>query len=90
MVLALVEGAAATGAGASLGVAVSVGVAAAGEGAVLLLLPPLKSVTYQPEPFNWKPAAVSCLVNVGAEQLGHDDKGASDIFCSTSLANPQD
>jgi len=31
---------------------------------LLLAVPlplPRKSVTYQPEPFNWKPAAVSCF-----------------------------
>jgi hypothetical protein len=53
-------------------------------------LPPRKSVTYQPEPFNWKPAAVNCLVNVAAPQAGQTDKGASDIFCSTSLLCPHD
>lgn len=36
---------------------------AAGAGA---LDPPLKSVTYQPEPLSWKPAAVSCLVKAVA------------------------
>ena len=29
-----------------------------------------KSVAYQPEPLSWKPAAVSCLVNVAAPQAG--------------------
>jgi hypothetical protein len=52
--------------------------------------PPLKSVAYHPEPFNWNPAAVSCFLNAGWEQDGHTSSGASDIFCNTSLANPQD
>jgi len=52
--------------------------------------PPLKSVTYQPEPLSWKPAAVSCFLNVACAQDGQTSNGASDIFCNTSLANPQD
>jgi hypothetical protein len=51
---------------------------------------PLKSVAYQPEPLSWKPAAVSCLLNVAAPQAGHSVSGASEIFCRTSLAWPQD
>ena len=51
---------------------------------------PLKSVAYQPEPFNWNPAAVNCFLKAGCEQFGHVSSGASDIFCNTSLANPQD
>jgi hypothetical protein len=51
---------------------------------------PLKSVAYQPEPFNWKPAAVTCFLKVGWWQVGQSCKGASEIFCKTSLANPQD
>ncbi len=54
------------------------------------VLPPLKSVAYQPEPFNWKPAAVTCFLNAFWEQAGQTSSGASDIFCNTSLANPQD
>ena len=50
---------------------------------------PLKSVAYQPLPFNWKPAAVNCLCSAGAWQLGHSLKGASEIFCSASNAWPQ-
>jgi hypothetical protein len=62
--------------------------AAAGAG---LDVPPLlrKSVTYQPVPFNWKPAAVTCFLNVDLPQVGHSVNGASDIFCNTSLAKPQ-
>ena len=52
--------------------------------------PPRKSVTYQPEPLSWKPAAVTCLENAAAPQAGHTVSGASDIFCNTSLAWPQD
>ncbi len=59
-------------------------------GAEALVLPPLKSVAYQPEPFNWKPAAVTCFLNDDFAQFGQVSNGASDIFCNTSLANPQD
>jgi Tfp pilus assembly protein PilF len=39
---------------------------ASAAGAAAGALPePLKSVAYQPEPFNWKPAAVSCFLKVG-------------------------
>lgn len=44
------------------------------------LLPPRKSVTYQPEPFNWKPAAVTCLEKASLPQAGHCVSGASLIF----------
>lgn len=44
------------------------------------LLPPRKSVTYQPEPFNWKPAAVTCLENASFPQAGHCVSGASLSF----------
>ncbi len=40
----------------AFGAAAASGLAAAGA-----LLPPRKSVTYQPEPLSWKPAAVTCL-----------------------------
>jgi hypothetical protein len=52
--------------------------------------PPLKSVAYQPEPLSWKPAAVSCFLKVEAPQDGQSVSRESDIFCKTSLANPQD
>jgi hypothetical protein len=52
--------------------------------------PPRKSVTYQPEPLSWKPGAVSCFVNDSAPQAGQAVNGASEIFCRTSLAWPQD
>ena len=53
-------------------------------------LPPRKSVTYQPEPLSWKPAAVTCLEKACAPQAGQTVRGASEIFCSTSLAWPQE
>ena len=49
-------------------------------------LSPRKSVTYQPEPFNWKPAAVTCLRNVDSPQAGHTVSTGSETFCSTSFA----
>ena len=60
------------------------------DGTGALVPPPLKSVAYQPEPFNWKPAAVTCFLNDGFAQWGQVSSGASDIFCNTSLANPQE
>lgn len=51
--------------------------------------PPRKSVAYQPEPFSWKPAAVTCFENDSAPQAGQVDSGASESFCSTSFACPQ-
>lgn len=48
--------------------------------APLLLLPPRKSVTYQPEPFNWNPAAVTCLRKVSFPHSGQFVNGASLIF----------
>jgi hypothetical protein len=53
-------------------------------------LPPRKSVAYQPDPLSWKPAAVSCLLKASAPQAGHVVSTASEIFCKTSLAWPQD
>ena len=53
-------------------------------------LPPRKSVTYQPEPLSWKPAAVTCLAKAGLPQAGQSVNGGSDIFCKKSLAWPQD
>jgi len=49
-----------------------------------------KSVTYQPEPFSWNPAAVTCLTSAAWPQAGQSRKGASDIFCSASWAWPHD
>src|SRR5450830_1863550 len=53
-----------------------------------LLLLPRKSVTYQPEPLSWKPAAVSCFLKLSLLQDGQTVNASSDIFCSTSLAKP--
>ena len=83
----------AAGAGAGLGAEAASALAAPSAAGLSLAAPPLlpsrKSVTYQPEPLSWKPAAVSCLAKAGAPQLGHTVSGASDIFCRTSLAKPQ-
>ena len=43
-----------------------------------------KSVTYQPDPLSWNPAAVTCLRNPGSPQDGHTTRGASEIFCRAS------
>jgi len=59
-------------------------------GAEAAELPPRKSVAYQPEPLSWKPAAVTCFLKAGALHWGQSFKGASDIFCKTSLVCPQD
>ncbi len=57
----------------------------------LALAPPSrKSVTYQPEPLSWKPAAVTCFLKVGWPHSGHTVRGASDSFCSASFWKPQD
>src|SRR5690606_34755695 len=53
-------------------------------------LPPRKSVTYQPEPLSWKPAAVSCFWKEEAPQAGQTVSRSSDIRCNTSLAWPQE
>ena len=39
-----------------------------------------KSVTYQPEPLSWKPAAVSCFLKVYLLQLGQTVNSGSLIF----------
>ena len=49
---------------------------------------PRKSVTYQPEPLSWKPAAVTCFLKLSAPHSGHTVSSGSDIFCSTSFAWP--
>ena len=46
--------------------------------AALVLLPPLlKSVTYQPPPFSWNPAAVTILLNVAFLHSGQSVSLAS-------------
>lgn len=79
---ALDEGAgvAVAAAGASLPEAAFVAVCPGVAAGAALALPPRKSVTYQPEPFNWNPAAVTCLVNVGAPHAGQTLSWGSDIF----------
>jgi len=55
-------------------------------------LPPLllrKSVTYQPDPLSWKPAAVNCLENAACPHWGQSVNGASASFCNTSCWCPQ-
>lgn len=49
-----------------------------------------KSVTYQPLPLSWKPAAVTCLRNVSLLHSGHTDKGGSEILRKISCAKPHD
>ncbi len=43
--------------------------------------PLLKSVAYQPLPFNWKPAAVKALPKALLPHAGQVSMGASLIFC---------
>ncbi len=50
----------------------------------------LKSVAYQPLPFNWKPAALSIFVKVGFPQFGQTVSGASLSFCRNSCWWPHD
>jgi hypothetical protein len=54
------------------------------------LLPPLKSVAYQPVPFNAKPGAVTCLAYSALPHDGHTVSRASDTFCISSWEKPQD
>ena len=61
-----------------------------GAAALFALLPPRKSVTYQPDPFNWNPAAVTCLRKLSFPHSGQFVNGASLIFRSTSFPKPHD
>src|SRR5574340_933248 len=54
------------------------------------LLPPLKSVAYQPLPFRAKPADVTCLAYASLPHDGHTVRWASDTFCISSWAKPQE
>ena len=45
----------------------------------------LKSVAYQPVPFNWKAAAVSCFFKLSSPHSGHVSKGESLIFWIASM-----
>ena len=47
-----------------------------------------KSVTYQPLPFNWKPAAVTFFTSRGWWHAGHSKSGGSEIFCNASCPAP--
>ena len=46
--------------------------------------PEAKADAYQPDPFNWKPAAVSCFSYFFLPQAGHLVSGLSEIFCRWS------
>src|SRR5437868_12220592 len=48
-----------------------------------------KSVTYQPLPFSWNPAAVTIFVNVGLPHWVQTVSGASLTFCRNSRWWPQ-
>src|SRR5437762_2102815 len=50
--------------------------------------PPLKSVAYQPLPFNWKAAAETILTSAAASHDGQSTSGASASFCSASSLWP--
>lgn len=78
LLAALSEDALAVAPASLLAGAAAVSVFDAGVG--FALLPPRKSVTYQPEPFNWNPAAVTCLRKVSFPHSGQFVRGASLIF----------
>ena len=44
-----------------------------------------KSVTYQPDPLSWNPAAVTCFLKLGVPQVGQTVNSGSEIFCKTSF-----
>lgn len=46
--------------------------------------PPRKSVTYQPVPLSWKPAAVTCFLKAALLQDGQTVSGSSNIFGKTT------
>ena len=64
----------------------TVSLSAEGLGALLGLL---KSVTYQPLPLSWNPAAVTCLLNVAAPQAVQFTSTGSEIFRRMSCEWPQ-
>src|SRR5512135_1619497 len=49
-----------------------------------------KSVTYQPEPFSWKPAADTRFTSSALWQTGQSVSGGSEIFCKASSSWPQE
>jgi hypothetical protein len=54
--------------------------------ATFFLLPLLKSVSYQPAPFNLNPDAEIFFAKSGFLQIGHSVRGASLNFCKASYA----
>jgi hypothetical protein len=54
--------------------------------ATFFLLPLLKSVSYQPAPFNLNPDAEIFFAKSGFLQAGHSVRGASLNFCKASYA----
>ena len=80
----LLEGAAGAGAGAGVDAGVALGAAGADDasaaGALAAPEPPRKSVTYQPEPLSWKPAAVTCLAKADWPHCGQTVSTGSEIF----------
>jgi hypothetical protein len=54
--------------------------------ATFFLAPLLKSVSYQPPPFNLNPAAEIFLINSGWLQAGQWINGASLSFCKASCS----
>ena len=71
---------------ASAGAGAAAAAVAPVAGALVPPEPPRKSVTYQPEPLSWKPAAVICFWKLSAPQAGQVVSTGSEIFCKTSLA----
>lgn len=54
-----------------------------------LAAPSRKSVTYQPDPLSWNPAAVNCLAKASAPHDEHVVSTGSLSFCKTSRVWPQ-
>ena len=68
---------------------VFVGAALADDSATFFFDPLLKSVSYQPLPFNLKPAAEIFFFNSGSLHAGHINNGSALIFCNASCSFPQ-
>jgi hypothetical protein len=60
------------------------GAVAPAAGSVAFFPPSRKSVTYQPDPFNWNPAAVSWRFNPSLLQAGQVVRRGSASFCRKS------
>lgn len=58
--------------------------------ATFFLAPLLKSVSYQPPPFNLNPAAEIFFINSGLLQAGQIIKGSALSFCKASCSWPHD